>query len=68
MVEIESSEEFYLDGNRFQIGIVDYMREYGTGEWVETMWKGPDATVVEPAVYKSRMLKNINRYFSQIPI
>ena len=32
------------------------------------MWKGPDATVVEPEQYKARVLKNINKYFAQIPI
>jgi hypothetical protein len=26
-----SKNEYYLDGNRFQLGIVDYMREFGTG-------------------------------------
>lgn len=34
MVEIENNDDFYLDGNRFQIGVVDYMREFGAGEWV----------------------------------
>ena len=68
VVEIENNDDYYLDGNRFQLGVVDYMREYGKGEWVENMWKGPDATVVEPEQYKARMLKNINRYFAQIPI
>lgn len=41
VVEIENSEDYYLDGSRFQIGIVDYMREFGAGEWVENMIKGP---------------------------
>jgi hypothetical protein len=31
VVEIENSEDYYLDGSRFQIGIVDYMREFGAG-------------------------------------
>ena len=44
------------------------MREYGKGEWVENMWKGPEATVVEPEQYKNRMLKTIGNYFVQIPI
>jgi len=34
VVEIENNDDFYLDGNRFQIGVVDYMREFGAGEWV----------------------------------
>jgi hypothetical protein len=28
-VEIENKKDYYLDGNRFQIGIVDYMRDFG---------------------------------------
>ena len=48
--------------------MVDYMREYGTGEWFENMIKGPEATVVEPTVYKSRMLRNLKKYFTQIPL
>ena len=31
VIEIENSEDYYLDGNRFQLGIVDYMRDYGKG-------------------------------------
>ena len=68
VVEIESSDDYFLDGNRFQIGVVDYMREFGAGEWVENMIKGPEATVVEPSQYKTRMLKNLKKYFTQIPL
>lgn len=68
VVEIENSEDYYLDGSRFQIGIVDYMREFGAGEWVENMIKGPQATVVEPNTYKTRMLRNLKKYFTQIPL
>lgn len=68
VVEIQNADDFYLDGNRFQIGIVDYMREFGAGEWVENMLKGPEATVVEPIVYKDRMAKNLRKYFTQIPL
>lgn len=32
------------------------------------MIKGPEATVVEPTVYKTRMLKNLKKYFTQIPL
>lgn len=29
-----------MDGNRFHIGIVDYLREFGAMERVERTWKG----------------------------
>lgn len=32
VVEIENNKDYYLDGNRFQLGIVDYLREFGAGE------------------------------------
>jgi hypothetical protein len=32
------------------------------------MIKGPEATVVEPQTYKTRMLKNLKKYFTQIPL
>jgi len=32
------------------------------------MLKGPEATVVEPIVYKDRMAKNLRKYFTQIPL
>jgi hypothetical protein len=34
VVEIEQKNDYYLDGNRFQIGIVDYMRDFGNLEKV----------------------------------
>jgi len=40
VVEIEHKNDYYLDGNRFQIGIVDYMRDFGNLEKVENLWKG----------------------------
>lgn len=29
VVEIEEDKDYYMDGNRFHIGIVDYLREFG---------------------------------------
>jgi len=34
VVEIENKNDYFLDGNRFQIGIVDYMRDFGNLEKV----------------------------------
>lgn len=68
MVEIEEDKDYYMDGNRFHIGIVDYLREFGAMEMVERKWKGQEATVQEPADYKSRLYKNLKKYFTQIPL
>lgn len=40
VVEIENEANYYMDGNRFHIGIVDYLREFGAMERVERTWKG----------------------------
>lgn len=45
VVEIENQKDYYMDGNRFQIGIIDYLREFGTVEKAERFWKGSDCTV-----------------------
>lgn len=45
VVEIENKRDYYLDGNRFQLGIVDYMRDFGNLEKVENLWKGETGTV-----------------------
>lgn len=34
VVEIQKKRDYYLDGNRFQLGIVDYMRDFGNLEKV----------------------------------
>ena len=68
VVEIDNPKDYYMDGNRFHLGIVDYLREFGTGERVERIWKGPDATVQEPINYRSRMYRNLKHYFTQIPL
>ena len=67
-MEIENQKDYYMDGNRFHLGIVDYLREFGAGERVERIWKGTDATVQEPIHYRNRMYRNLKKYFTQIPI
>ena len=68
MIEIENKKDYYLDGNRFQLGIVDYMRDFGNLEKVENLIKGETGTVQEPIFYKERMFRNLRKYFSQIPL
>jgi hypothetical protein len=45
VVEVENEKDYYMDGNRFHIGIVDYLREFGAMERVERIYKGQEATV-----------------------
>ena len=68
VVEVENERDYYMDGNRFHIGIVDYLREFGALEMVERTWKGQEATVQEPVDYKNRLYRNLKKYFTQIPL
>lgn len=68
VVEVENEKDYYMDGNRFHIGIVDYLREFGAMERVERTWKGQEATVQQPTDYKNRLYRNLKKYFTQIPL
>jgi hypothetical protein len=45
VMEIEDENDYYMDGNRFTLGIIDYLREFGTMEKMERRLKGHEATV-----------------------
>lgn len=55
------------DGSEIRIGLIDYLREFGVGEKIENVIKGPNATVIEPALYRDRLLGTVSRYFSALP-
>jgi hypothetical protein len=67
-IEVEEDSQYYLDGNRFTLGVIDYLREFGSVEKIENLWKGADCTVIEPPKYMERMKQNVSKYFTQIPI
>lgn len=60
----------YLDGCAIKIGIVDYLREYGGLEKIETVikgLKGNETTVIGAVPYKDRMMASVTRYFCSLP-
>lgn len=67
-VEITDNNDYYMDGNRYSFGIVDYLREFGAMEKVQRTFKGQEATVQKPDDYRKRILKSLSKYFTQIPI
>jgi hypothetical protein len=67
-MEIDDKNNYYMDGNRYYLGIVDYLREFGTMEKVERTWKGQEATIQKPVDYRTRLFNSLNKYFTQIPL
>lgn len=68
MINITDPSKFEIkDGSEIRIGLIDYLREFGVGEKIENVWKGPNATVVEPGSYRDRLLGTVSRYFSALP-
>ena len=59
-----------LDGFPIKLGVIDYLREYGGLEKIETVikgLKGNETTVIGAIPYKDRMMSSVSRYFCTLP-